>query len=249
MAGGVDVAAAPGRAGSPGSGAPPYPVPASPPASRFAPPRWRDARLLAGVLLVLVSVVVGARLVSAARRTVGLVAAARPLQAGHVLVPGDLAVVQAHAPSGTLTGYWPGQSTAALLGRPVRVPLTVGELVARNAVGTGAAAGPARVVSVPVDPARLADAAPGDLVDVFVTYKGTGASGSGGSTQAVARGVQFLGTGGSSAGGALAVRLLVPTAVTGPLVRASELGSLDVVRQQPAGTDAGSVGSAPLTGP
>lgn len=44
-------------------------VPTSPAARRLASPRWLDGRLVLGVLLVLASVLVGARLLSSADRS------------------------------------------------------------------------------------------------------------------------------------------------------------------------------------
>lgn len=81
--------------------APPPPAPA-PPAPvrmrgpvprRVRPPRWLDLRLVLGVLLVLVSVLLGARVVGAADTTVPVWAAAGDLAAGTVLSPDDLVAV------------------------------------------------------------------------------------------------------------------------------------------------------------
>ncbi len=65
-------------------------APASPSAGRLATPSWLDARLVLGVLLVLVSVVVGARVLAAADQTQLVWAAARDLAPGTALEPGDL---------------------------------------------------------------------------------------------------------------------------------------------------------------
>lgn len=239
----VAVAASAGGAGEPSERAP------SPPGVRLPAARWRDSRLLIGVLLIVLSTLLGARLVASARRSTALMGAATALPAGHLLRAADLVVVDAHLPARSLSGYWPAGSTTRLIGHSLELPLSAGELVPRNAVSFEGPAQPRRVVSVPVDPARLADAAPGDRVDVFVTYKAAATASAVGTTVAVVRGVVFLGTGGSSASGSLAVRLLVPPQATAALVHASELGSLDVVRQQPAGVDPGDVGSSPVVGP
>ncbi len=66
----------------------------SPPAHRLKAPRWLDARLGAGIALVLVSVVVGARMVSAAGATTQVYAAATELAAGSQLAPGDVTPVK-----------------------------------------------------------------------------------------------------------------------------------------------------------
>jgi hypothetical protein len=57
------------------------------------PPRWLDLRLVLGVLLVLGSVLLGARVVSGADRTVPVWAAAGDLAAGTVLTADDLVPV------------------------------------------------------------------------------------------------------------------------------------------------------------
>ncbi|MDX6207895.1 MAG: hypothetical protein QOE24_286, partial [Frankiales bacterium] len=57
-------------------------APLSPVASRLALPRWFDARMVIGILLVLGSVVVGAKVFSSAGATTSVWAASRDLPAG-----------------------------------------------------------------------------------------------------------------------------------------------------------------------
>ncbi len=66
--------------------------PASPAATRLRRPGWRDPRLLAGVVLVAVSVALGSALVSSAGRTVPVYAAAEALVPGDDLDPAELRV-------------------------------------------------------------------------------------------------------------------------------------------------------------
>ena len=81
--------------------APPPAPPASAPTARLRgpvprrvrAPRWLDLRLVLGVLLVLVSVLLGARVVGAADATVPVWAASGDLAAGTVLSSGDLVAV------------------------------------------------------------------------------------------------------------------------------------------------------------
>ena len=75
--------------------APPVGVEALPGATprRVRPPRWLDLRLVLGVLLVLASVLVGARIVSAADATVPVWAVAGDLAAGTELTAEDLVAV------------------------------------------------------------------------------------------------------------------------------------------------------------
>ena len=67
--------------------------PAAPVPRRVRPPRWLDLRLVTGVLLVLGSVLLGARVVGAADATVPVWAAQDELAAGTVLTADDLTVV------------------------------------------------------------------------------------------------------------------------------------------------------------
>lgn len=78
---------------APASARPPSAAPTSPPADRVPRRRWRDWRLSLGVLLVLGSVVLGARVVSAADDTVTVWAADGDLVAGTRLQVDDLVPV------------------------------------------------------------------------------------------------------------------------------------------------------------
>src|SRR6478735_2422730 len=75
----------------------PVPAPAGalpgPTPRRVRPPRWLDLRLVLGVLLVLGSVLLGARVVTAADATVPVWTAAGNLAAGTRLTAGDLVAV------------------------------------------------------------------------------------------------------------------------------------------------------------
>ena len=72
--------------------APAEPLPGPTP-RRVRPPRWLDLRLVLGLLLVLGSVLLGARVVSAADATVPVWSVAGDLAAGTVLSAGDLVAV------------------------------------------------------------------------------------------------------------------------------------------------------------
>ena len=60
-------------------------TPGSPRAARLAPPRWFDTRFVLGVVLVLTSVLVGARVLAGADTTQQVWLAARDLAPGTVL--------------------------------------------------------------------------------------------------------------------------------------------------------------------
>jgi hypothetical protein len=137
-------------------------VPPGPPPRRVRPPRWLDLRLVLGVLLVLGSVLLGARVVTAADATVPVWSAAGDLSAGTVLSADDLVAVQVRLDD--VAGRYLATSThpdGRVLGRAVRA----GELLPRSALeeGTGLVqlALPVQAGYVPPSLVR------GQLVDVY----------------------------------------------------------------------------------
>src|SRR3954451_22056707 len=94
---------------------------AGPTPRRTRPPRWLDLRLLLGVLLVLGSVLVGARVVTAADATVPVWSAAGDRAAATVLTDEDLVAVQVRLDD--VAGQYLATSTRPeerVLGRAVR---------------------------------------------------------------------------------------------------------------------------------
>ncbi|OAA19721.1 SAF domain-containing protein [Frankia sp. EI5c] len=143
------------------------PVPPSPPARRLGRRRWRDSRLLIGVLLVLVSVVAGTRLFATADQTRQWVVAAVDLPVGHLVVESDLRTVAARLDGGTSDRYYPGSRRGDLVGATLARPVSAGELLSgADFAGAGTAA--TRLVPVIVKAGRLPPLSPGDHVDVFV---------------------------------------------------------------------------------
>ena len=142
-------------------------VPA-PPALRATAPGWRDPRLWIGIVLVAVSVVAGARLLSAADDTVGVWAVAADVGPGDALSPDDLVATRVRfADTGDLAGYF-------TVDEPLPADLEVtrgvgaGELLPRAAVGS---VGATDTLQVPV--AVEAEQVPGSVgagsvVDVYL---------------------------------------------------------------------------------
>ncbi len=120
------VPTAPG-ATTPGAAAP---VPGSAP-RRVRPPRWLDLRLVLGVLLVLGSVLLGARVVAAADATVPVWSAAGDLAAGTVLAAGDLVAVDVRLDD--VAGAYLATSTQPE-GRTLARAVRSGELLPRTAL-------------------------------------------------------------------------------------------------------------------
>ena len=111
------------------------PVPGSAP-RRVRPPRWLDLRLVLGVLLVLGSVLLGARVVAAADATVPVWSAAGDLAAGTVLTAGDLVAVDVRLDD--VAGAYLATSTRPE-GRTLARAVRDGELLPRTALEEPAA--------------------------------------------------------------------------------------------------------------
>lgn len=221
-------------------------TPASPRASRLATPGWLDGRLVLGVLLVLVSVVVGARVLSAADRSTVVYAVTRDLAAGSVLASGDLEQVRVrlfdNAEQYVAAGTPP-------LGYVLRRGLGADELLPRQAISPPNEVD-FREVTVPVEvghlPPRLDD---GAQVDVWITpdlsgeQTGPPAEQEDPATaaelelrgaQLVLQGVTVLAVqtegGGFSGSTSIPVVLQVRPADVAGLVSAMSLGRIDLVR-------------------
>jgi hypothetical protein len=93
------------------------------------PPRWLDLRLVLGLLLVLGSVLLGARVVSAADATVPVWAAAGDLAAGTVLTADDLVAVDVRLDD-TADAYL--STSTKPDGRTLARAVSAGELLPRS---------------------------------------------------------------------------------------------------------------------
>jgi len=98
----------------------------SPTPRRLQAPRWLNFRLIAGVLLVLVSVIAGARIVTAADNSDMVWAAETDLAAGTVLADGDLRAVPVNLAD---AGQAYVLSSADPVGRALASPIGAGELL------------------------------------------------------------------------------------------------------------------------
>jgi len=147
-------------------------TPASPRASRLASPGWLDGRLVLGVLLVLVSVVVGARVLSAADRSTLVYALTKDVSAGSILQGGDLRQVRVRLFDNA--GAYVAVGTDLPTGYVVRRALGSGELLPRAALGRPDADVDFRLVTVPVEAGHFPPSLTDDQqVDVWVTPEGT----------------------------------------------------------------------------
>jgi hypothetical protein len=143
-------------------------APGSPRAGRLATPGWLDGRLVLGVLLVLVSVVVGARVLSAADQRQTVWTADRDLAAGTALSVDDVRPAQVRL-FGTAGEYLPAPDDS-FVGYVLDRPLSAGELVPVDALLRPGEDVDVRYVSVPVLPGRYPDGLrKGQQVDVWAT--------------------------------------------------------------------------------
>lgn len=152
-------------------------APVSPKANRLASPSWLDTRLVLGVLLVLVSVVVGASVLSAADARSVVYTVTRDMAEGSTLLAGDLEPVRVQLEDAELRRLLqdlPGD--ADWEGYVANRPLNAGELVPLAAL---AQAGDVeqRQVTLNIEPGHAPpDLRKGDLVDVYVTPEETDAA-------------------------------------------------------------------------
>ena len=143
-------------------------MPASPSASRLSAPGWLDGRLVLGVLLVLVSVVVGARVLSSADRSTLVWAAATDLGAGAAITSSDVQAVPVRLLGELDDRYVP--QAQDLVGQVLERPIARGDLVPRSALLADPQGLETRLVTVPVDGARFPPGlARGQQVDVWLT--------------------------------------------------------------------------------
>ena len=226
--------------------------PASPRASRLSKPGWLDGRLLLGVLLVLVSVVVGARTLSAADQSSLVWATTTDVALGSQLSASDLSPVRVRLYD-NVDRYLDATGPAPV-GYVVRRALGAGELLPDDALVLPED-GAFRLVTVPVEAGHFPpDLADEQEVDVWVSPPRP-AGGSGGAAPAAGtagaatnpaapldlRGAQEVLTRVAVASGPPAeafrsgsttspVVLRVRKADVGLLVSAMSLGRLDLVR-------------------
>lgn len=141
--------------------------PQSPAPRRVALPRWVDARLIAGILLVVIAVGTGARVVAHAESRRQVVAYTRDLAAGATVQPDDLAYVRAGLPREQSSVYVAllAQAVGSRLGRAV----TRGELVTRDSLAPPVQT---TTVVVPLAPAAAPEVHRGQRITVWSSAPG-----------------------------------------------------------------------------
>ena len=212
----------------------------APSASRLARARWLDARLLIGLLLVLVSVVVGAKVIADADQRVKVWSVTHDLGADTPLSSDDLAPASVSLDDST--GRYLSASED-LDGLVLTRPVGRGELLPVSAVGR-AGASTERQIVIEVDRTGVSGITKGRVVDVYAVRDDNAGEASAppelvlsGVTvgEDVKSGSGTFGGGGSTVG----VTLLVDQADVPDLIDAVAHGAIYLV-QVPTGGAAGS---------
>jgi hypothetical protein len=142
---------------------------ASPPAARLSRPRWLDVRLIIGVLLVLGSVLLGAKIIAAADDTTQVLTLTRDVQPGVRLTAADVTVRRIRLDNG-LDAYLAADSPVA--GYVMTRSARAGELLPKGAIARAAdaeASGNIRWVTIAIPTEeRPRGLSSGHLVDVWV---------------------------------------------------------------------------------
>jgi hypothetical protein len=180
---------------------------AAPAAVRFRRPGWRDPRLVVGVLLVCVSVVLGAQLLSGRDDVSQVWAVREAVSGGETLSSDDLRAVGVRFAEASDAGRYVSADEPLGPGAVVTRDLAEGELLPLAALGQTDAGLLELPVAVPGGgvPAGLA---PGDRVDVWVVPTARASTRSPRADQ-VLSGVAVLRVGGRGVGGPEAARQVV----------------------------------------
>jgi hypothetical protein len=183
-------------------------VPDTPTLMRLRRPRWKDPRLLVGVLLVLLSIVLGAGVVSRMAATTTVLVARGDVVIGDPL---DVdAFTTAEVRLGERTGQYADGPGRIPQGATAQRTVAAGELLPLSAIGQGGQAD-LRPVVIPVDRSVAESVATGRTVELWHTADpGSGAAAGGtGASETVAE-------------------LLVPDAVVHGVQDGSSLGMRSV---------------------
>jgi len=154
--------------------APTHPrTPLSPPALRARRPGWRDPRLVGGVVIVALSGLLGARLLAGADDSVRVWSVRHLVVAGQSLGSGDLVAARIRFAEAADADRYLSADESVPEGTLLRRSVGAGELLPRAALADGDESGLVELpVGVPIEsvPASLEV---GDLVDVWVTARGS----------------------------------------------------------------------------
>lgn len=195
---------------------------------RLRRPRWRDPRLIVGVVLVLVSVLMGSLLVSRLSETTPVLVAASPIVPGDPIRSDDLTAVELRL--GEYEGLYVGAIEAIPDGAVATRTIQAGELLPLSALGQAADV-PLRPVVIPVDATVAESVIPGASVELWHTASAD-AQGARASARLLVPDaiVRRIDEGNSLGMRSMAVEVLVPVDdLAGVLEVLGEDGRLDVI--------------------
>lgn len=145
-------------------------VPASPPGLRAVKRRWRDPRMVIGVLLIGASVLGMAWAVSASDNRIEVWSVSDDLPQGSPVEPGSLVKVSIDVPDPT--AYVLSDATIPP-GTVAARDFAAGELLTRLGIDQPGSIEPLRIVTLPVLRHQMpADLSVGDRVDVYLVERG-----------------------------------------------------------------------------
>jgi hypothetical protein len=210
-------------------------LPASPQATRQRRTRWRDPKLWLGIVLVLASIVVGARVVASADDTVAVWRLARDIPAGAAVTSSDLQVTRVHFDDPAVdAAYLRADRPVPPSARATR-DLKAGEILGASAV-TSSAAPATRQLPLGVGLAHEpADLRAGDHVEVWAVPSAAAGVGSRGvsAPSLVLRDVTVLSVGSSAVGVSAERQVLVglaPRTDVGAVLRQITGASVVLIR-------------------
>lgn len=138
-----------------------------PAAHRLQRPSWRDSRLVAGVLLVLVATIGGAAAMRHYDNSIEVLQASHPLVPGQKVGSSDVHTVKVRIDRAA--GTYLRADDPLPKGEVLR-EVRAGELVPRSAVGKSGKV-PVKAVALPVEAAQSTNLVKGSVVDVWVSAK------------------------------------------------------------------------------
>ena len=142
-------------------------VATSPTPRRVRTPNWLDLRLTAGVFLVLVSMAVGALVITRAHTTRRVWAVSHDIAAGSTITAADIAPAKIRLTHGTQL-YVPVSRLDTVVGQTVNRPMSAGELLPRAAL---ADATPAITMTLPLTSDQAPEIVRGQKITVWVSTK------------------------------------------------------------------------------
>lgn len=146
------------------------------PAIRNKRPSWRDPRIIAGIVLIAASVLIGAKLMASLDDTVGVWALRTDLSKGSKIADSELTVTQIRFTDAATADLYVSADDEIASDTSINRDLQAGELLPRSAID---AEPRQELIEVPisVESANLpATVRQGSTVDVWVTSKSAGAS-------------------------------------------------------------------------